>query len=163
MEIKDFVWEGSRFGIWVDAEANINNSGGRADSGGSLNGFCFGHDELILDGERCSETVDPAAGCEASVLRERLKTKDGDLEGFSFKMADEVGSTDCPNLRRKEGQGLSSIGEDMLVTGMGQYPEELSKILEPLCLPHVCNIFSSWLFLPGGNWLKKQKASRVCL
>lgn len=31
----------------------------------------------------------------------------------------------------------------------------MSKILGPWCLPHVCNIFATWLFLPGGNWLKK--------
>lgn len=103
MEIKDFVWEGFRFGIWMDVEVNINNLGGRVDFGGSFNGFCFGYDELILDGERCSEIVDFVVGCEVFVFRERFKIKDGDLEGFSFKMADEVGFIDCLNLRRKEG------------------------------------------------------------
>lgn len=66
------------------------------------------------------------------MLREGAETRDEDVEGSTLKIADEVGSCDYPGLRRKAGQRLSSSEEDKLVTEGGQYPEELSKILE-LC------------------------------
>lgn len=44
---------------------------------------------------------------------------------------------------------------------MGQCLEQLIKVLELLCSSHVWNIFVPWLFLPGGNWIKRNKRARV--
>lgn len=48
------------------------------------------------------------------MLRERAETRDGD----------EVGSRDCPGLRRKDGQALSSSGEGQLVTAVWDDTQE---------------------------------------
>lgn len=48
------------------------------------------------------------------VRAQRAETRDGALEGSSLKRTDEVGS--CDGLRRTGGQGLSSHGENKLMT-----------------------------------------------
>lgn len=52
--------------------------------GGSLHEFCFGHAELVLEGQQCSETVDHATGHRGFMLR----------ADTSLEMADEVGPYD---------------------------------------------------------------------
>lgn len=83
------------------------------------------------------------------MLRERAETRDGN----------EVGSCDCPGLRRKDGQRLSRSGEDKLVTAVWRTVFTLCLKLLHLCLKYLCILaVSSWWQLA-----RNTKGPYICL